>query len=79
MESEEDILLGYYRVLHSGGLVVRSAPNFTSEQTGEIVNFENIIITKDLLQVDSDKFVQLVSGGWVVAEKGSLRALEEVN
>ena len=69
----------YYKVLHSGGLVVRISPNFSSDQTGEIVQFDSIVTGKQIVQVDQDKFVQLLHDGWIVAEKGSLKALEEVH
>ncbi len=69
----------YYKVLHPGGLRIRKEAKSTSEVIGDIIKFESMVVGSRPIQLGTDKFVELESGGWIIAEKGNLKTLEEVN
>jgi hypothetical protein len=71
--------LYYYRVIFKGGLIVRRAPDFSSEKTGINIPLDTIIIASDFVsKPDGTRFLRIPEG-WVVARKGDLIAAEELS
>jgi hypothetical protein len=70
----------YFKVTHSGGLVVRSDSNLTAESTGRVIACDSIITSKREPLRDGDNvFIEISEGGWVVAQKGNLQACVRIN
>lgn len=77
---ENDATLAYFKVLHSGGLVVRSEPNLTSLSTGRVISCESIVTTRKNLWKDGENlFIEVTEGGWVVVKRGSLNACARIS
>jgi hypothetical protein len=78
--SSEKTELLYFKVMHSGGLVVRAEPNLTAESTGRVIACDSIITSKREPFRDGDNlFIEVSEGGWVVAQKGNLQACVRIN
>ena len=76
----DDSALTYFKVLHSGGLVVRSEPNLTSQSTGRVISCDSIVTTRKNLWKDGDNFfIEVSEGGWVVVKRGVLNACARIS
>lgn len=80
-EENSSQVVAYFKVLHSGGLVVLTKPDLTSPPTSRVINFESIVTTKKNLTRDEngDTFIELSEGGFVVVKRGTLNACVRVN
>lgn len=77
---EDDADLTYFKVLHSGGLVVRCEPNLTSLSTGRVISCESVVTTRKNLWKDGENFfIEVSEGGWVVVKRGPLNACARIS
>ena len=76
---EDHLGYSYFKVVHPGGCVVRIEPTLSAQSTGLVVSKDSIIPTRNIVSGDGNVFVELVEGGWVVVQKGTLQACIKIN